>query len=242
MPTKLLIFTMLVMKGQIPLFCSGYSWYGWNPNDKQASISTTLHEFGKAVLEFGNCWKTGEVIAYKNNVEIYRADGFDAVKVKFDFQNGDELRITQNGHGIIQFSDLSFDSCSSKEPEYIKCDANSHANKLQGWKSKSAPTEWIFSELTAGPWDKRWTKRVSVSHTPDGLSCQFLSTIDIIYFVGLVVSLRYYFPLFLLIFFKFVNGTHQKITRLAIREVCVCTYNRTQYNVGSINITKPLPR
>ena len=57
-----MIFTVLVMKGQIPVHCAGYSWYGWNPNDKQASISTTLHGFGKAVLEFGNCWKTGKVI------------------------------------------------------------------------------------------------------------------------------------------------------------------------------------
>ena len=177
------------MKGQIPLYCSGYSWYGWNPNDKQASISTTLHGSGKAVLEFGNCWKSGEVIAYKNNVEIYRAVGFDAVQVKFDFQNGDELRITQNGQGIIQFSDLKFDTCSSNEPpEYIICDANSHANNLKGWKSESAPADWIFNEVTRGPWNERWTKKVSVSHLPEGYSCQFLSTIDMIYFFRILMK------------------------------------------------------
>ena len=159
-----MIFTVLVMKGQIPVHCAGYSWYGWNPNDKKASISTTLHGEGKAVLEFGNCWESGEVIAYKNNVEIYRADAFDAVQVEFIFQNGDELKITQNGDGKIQFSDLRFDWCSSKEPEYIDCDANSHANNLQEWKSESPPPDWIFNEVTRGPWNKRWTKMVSVSH------------------------------------------------------------------------------
>jgi len=37
-------------------------WYGWAPNNKEVSISTTLKGMGRAILEFGNCWKTGKVI------------------------------------------------------------------------------------------------------------------------------------------------------------------------------------
>ena len=47
---------------------------------------------------------------------------------------------------------------------YVVCEANSHANNLKEWKSKSAPADWIFNEVTRGPWNKRWTKMVSVSH------------------------------------------------------------------------------
>ena len=141
------------MEGLQYAYCSEYSWYGWAPKDKQASISTTLHGIGKAVLEFGNCWKSGKVVAYKNNVVIDSVNGRNEVQVEFDFQDGDVLKITKHGEGIIRFDDLRFDWCHSSSDEYVICDANSHVNNLKGSKSQSV-SGWTFDPLINGPWNK----------------------------------------------------------------------------------------
>ena len=139
------------MKGMEHVFCSEYSWYGWAPNDKQASISTTLHGIGKAVLEFGNCWKSGKVVAYKNNVEIKSIDARNEAQVEFDFENGDVLKITEHGEGIIRFDDLRFDWCAPSD-EYVSCEANSHVDNLKESKSHSVFGWYIDPEIN-GPWN-----------------------------------------------------------------------------------------
>ena len=91
--------------------CSKASWYGWDhPGD--ASISTTLHGTGKAILEFGNCQNAGNVNAYLNDKELSCLGARMVDQVEFDFQDGDVLKITEE-YGIIQFNGLKFISCSS---------------------------------------------------------------------------------------------------------------------------------
>ena len=46
---------------------------------------------------------------------------------------------------------------------YVVCEANSHANNLNGWKSESAPANWTFNKVTRGPWEEKWTNKVRVS-------------------------------------------------------------------------------
>ena len=98
----------------IPGCMQAASWYGWNyPGD--SSISTTLHGNGKAVLEFGNCNSGGKVVALINDEEI-SCVGPGTYNVTFEFQDGDELKISESGdesYAIMHFNGLKFISCSS---------------------------------------------------------------------------------------------------------------------------------
>ena len=73
--------------------------------------------------------------------------------------DGDELKITGENGAIIQFIDLKFIWCYS---EFAVCEENSHVNNLKEWKSQSAPTGWTFNKVTRGPWDKKWSDKVSL--------------------------------------------------------------------------------
>ena len=102
------------------------SWFGYSylKND-DSSISTTLNGKGKAILKFGNCWKNGIVIVYKNDVELKSVGAKSEDNVEFDFEDGDVLKITEKGNGIIQFNDLKFLECGAEEVENFCAGANS---------------------------------------------------------------------------------------------------------------------
>ena len=93
--------------------CPEASWFGWNDSG-EASISTILHGSGKAILDFENCNKNGNVIAYLNGEELpctYKN------QVEFDFKDGNKLEITEDGEGMIQFNNLKFIECSDNDPK-----------------------------------------------------------------------------------------------------------------------------
>ena len=91
--------------------CANASWFGWNwPG--AASIDTTLHGKGKAILEFGNCHKRGNVAVYLNDVKLSSVGAKKEAQVEFEFKDGNVLKITEE-YGIIQFNGLKFISCSS---------------------------------------------------------------------------------------------------------------------------------
>ena len=85
--------------------------------------------------------------------------------------DGDELKITGEDGAIIQFIDLKFIWCYS---EFAVCEANSHVDNLKEWKSQSAPTGWTFNKATRGPWDKKWTNRVSFNGLQVNFSMQII--------------------------------------------------------------------
>ena len=94
--------------------CQGASWFGWNDSG-EASISTTLHGSGKAILEFGNCNKNGNVKAYLNGAELLCASKLKIKnQVEFEFKDGYKLEITEDGEGMIRFNSLTFFECSDK--------------------------------------------------------------------------------------------------------------------------------
>ena len=92
--------------------CAKASWFGWDwPG--AASISTTLHGKGKAILEFGNCHGRGDVTVYKNDVEISSVGAKKEDIIQFEFSDGDVLKITEHNTAIIQFNNLEIIGCSS---------------------------------------------------------------------------------------------------------------------------------
>ena len=97
---------------QKPKECAKASWFGWD-YPGAASISTTLHGKGKAILEFGNCHGRGDVTVYKNDVEISSVGANKEDIVDFEFSDGDVLKITEHNTAIIQFNNLEIIGCSS---------------------------------------------------------------------------------------------------------------------------------
>ena len=101
----------------ISLGCPKESWCGFN-YPGSATISTTLYGEGKAILDFGNLYKKGNVIAYRNYVELKDFGPKKTGKVVFDFQDGDVVRITEKSESwtsaVIQFNNLDFITCSSE--------------------------------------------------------------------------------------------------------------------------------
>ena len=90
--------------------CAKASWFGWTwPGE--ASISTTLHGKGKAILEFGNCHKMGNVFAFLNDVKLSSVWAKKETQVGFKFNDGDVLKISEYNHAIIQFNNLRIVGC-----------------------------------------------------------------------------------------------------------------------------------
>ena len=93
-------------------------WFGSSGDSEDASISTTLHGTGQAILHFGNCWENGVVTVYKKEsnsgdfIKIASIDSPDVAEVKFEFKDGDVLKITEQGNAIIQFNEIKFEWCS----------------------------------------------------------------------------------------------------------------------------------
>ena len=86
--------------------CSGASWFGWKGGNAVGSILTILHGSGNAILDFGNCYKGGIVVAYKNGEEIASVGASSTHKVEFEYSDGDEIKISELDKAIIQFNDL----------------------------------------------------------------------------------------------------------------------------------------
>ena len=77
-----------------------------------------MHGTGQAILHFGNCWENGVVTVYKKEsnsgdfIKIASIDSPDVAEVKFEFKDGDVLKITEQGNAIIQFNEIKFEWCS----------------------------------------------------------------------------------------------------------------------------------
>ena len=89
------------------------AWYGWKLNSGVGSISTTFTAYGNAELSFGNCWASGTVKVYLDEIEIASADPVKHKTVTFDFQPGAVLSIRDEGaNSIIQISKFKILTCS----------------------------------------------------------------------------------------------------------------------------------
>ena len=94
------------------------SWYGYGhlTSESNGSIKTTLNGYGKARLDFGNCYYGG-VRALLNENEIGKATPNElSKKIEFDFNDGDTLELKKNPytHGIIRFNNFTVLNCFFK--------------------------------------------------------------------------------------------------------------------------------
>ena len=92
--------------------CGNGNWYGdcgtesWYCSGASiGSISTNFKGSGMATLDFGNCYKKGMVMVFVNGVSKSDANENEKSKIiKFKFDAGDELKITEKEGGIIKLN------------------------------------------------------------------------------------------------------------------------------------------
>ena len=90
------------------------NWFGWSKGSAVGTVSTTLRGNGSATLDFGNCWNGGKVKVYLNDQVVASAQKMTYSKtVAFNFQDGDVLKLRDEGDGArIVINQITF-SCSS---------------------------------------------------------------------------------------------------------------------------------
>ena len=78
------------------------NWYGWTSANPIGSISTTFNGIGRAQLDFGNCWNSGNVKAILNGTVIASpTKNTPSMTVEFDFEIGSILKIAEH-NGPLQ--------------------------------------------------------------------------------------------------------------------------------------------
>ena len=86
--------------------CGRETWFGYNRGRTVGWVKTTFRGNGAATLNFGNCYKQGEVIVYLNENEISRAyNNTPKVETNFEYNKGDVLSIKED-KGIIKLNSL----------------------------------------------------------------------------------------------------------------------------------------
>ena len=91
------------------------SWYGYGGG---RSIKTNLIGYGKARLDFGNCYDNGNVRAFLNGNEIGKATQYElSKKIEFYFNNGDTLELKEFYFASIRFNNFTVLSCFVKQKE-----------------------------------------------------------------------------------------------------------------------------
>ena len=90
------------------------NWYGWGCGKNVGAISTVLRGSGTATLHYGNCWNSGMINVYLNNVKISYSLPGTSQRYRFPYNDGYELKIMdEEGNGIINIIDIKF-TCKGK--------------------------------------------------------------------------------------------------------------------------------
>ena len=66
-------------------------------------------------MKFGNCWKNGEVTLYQNGVKLKTVGDFGDAAVEFEYEDGNEIKITATGYAILFFQDFKEFLCEEVE-------------------------------------------------------------------------------------------------------------------------------
>ena len=67
-------------------------------------MTTYLHGKGKGKLDFGNCWSTGFVKLFLNDLEIESAGPGEFKVAMFDYDDNSKLEIQEVDTAIIQIN------------------------------------------------------------------------------------------------------------------------------------------
>ena len=113
------------------ILCSG-TWFGFTHGEFVGSISTSLYGQGNASLTFGNCWDTGEVKLFLNEIEISSVGPHSQKTVVFYFDNS-VMKLEEHGVGIIEFVQFEISQCNvgCKSYEILKNNFNSQAQYVE---------------------------------------------------------------------------------------------------------------
>ena len=91
--------------------CSGY-WYIFLGGSTSCFIKTTLNGNGRAKIDFGNCSSDVGAKLWLDGNEIASAGADEENVVKeFDFTDGSELKLTEEGQGVITFNSFEVLTC-----------------------------------------------------------------------------------------------------------------------------------
>ena len=94
---------------------SDLNWYGWGTSGQVGTISTVLKGSGKLTIDFGNCYKQGEVKVYLDSKLMAAAKKNTNNVVKtFSFNQGSLLEIKDEGpNSVIRLNSITFE-CTGK--------------------------------------------------------------------------------------------------------------------------------
>ena len=88
------------------------NWYTYSSGSPSCYIKTTLNGNGRAKIDFGNCWDDGVAKLFLDGNEIASAGGSEVNVVKeFDFTDGAELKLMEEGSGVISFNFFKVLTC-----------------------------------------------------------------------------------------------------------------------------------
>lgn len=88
------------------------NWHIFASGTHTCFIKTTLHGSGHAKIDFGNCYTDGVSKLFLDGNEIASAGANQASVVKeFDFTDGAELKLTEEGSGVIGFNFFKVLTC-----------------------------------------------------------------------------------------------------------------------------------
>ena len=88
------------------------NWHTFASGSHTCFIKTTLHGSGHAKIDFGNCYTDGVSKLFLDGNEIASAGANQASVVKeFDFTDGAELKLTEEGSGVIGFNFFKVLTC-----------------------------------------------------------------------------------------------------------------------------------
>ena len=96
------------------------NWYGWGSGDKAGTASVTLAGYGRAELNFGNCFNKGVVQVFLSDTLLSSATASQlSKKVMFNYHKGDVLTIIELGDGNIKLNSLTF-NCGGEYGNYLE--------------------------------------------------------------------------------------------------------------------------
>ena len=88
------------------------NWHTFASGDHTCFIKTTLHGSGHAKIDFGNCYTDGVSKLFLDGNEIASAGASQASVIKeFDYTDGSELKLTEEGSGVISFNFFKVLTC-----------------------------------------------------------------------------------------------------------------------------------
>ena len=86
--------------------CSAGTWYGW-AGSGNGKTSATFVGSGRATLDYGNCWISGTVNVYLNDVIIATSPiNSPSQTITFHFSSNDVLSVEEVGFGVIKINSL----------------------------------------------------------------------------------------------------------------------------------------